>query len=57
MCHINGATLDDEAQMPFGGVKNSGYGKSGGRQGLVEFTETQWITIEGPKQPHYPISE
>lgn len=57
MCHINGATLDDEAQMPFGGVKNSGYGKSGGRAGLAEFTEVQWITIEGPDKPHYPISE
>jgi benzaldehyde dehydrogenase (NAD) len=57
MCHINGATLDDEAQMPFGGVKNSGYGKSGGRAGLAEFTETQWITIEGRTKPHYPISE
>ena len=57
MCHINGATLDDEAQMPFGGVKNSGYGKSGGRASLAEFTETQWITIEGVNKPHYPISE
>lgn len=57
MCHINGATLDDEAQMPFGGVKDSGYGKSGGREGLSEFTETQWITIEGLSKPHYPISE
>ncbi|MFD9699904.1 aldehyde dehydrogenase family protein [Lentzea sp. NPDC059081] len=57
MCHINGATLDDEAQMPFGGVKNSGYGKSGGRAGLTEFTEVEWITIEGPGTPRYPISE
>lgn len=57
MCHINGATLDDEAQMPFGGVKNSGYGKSGGRAGLAEFTEIQWITIEGRTKPRYPISE
>lgn len=57
MCHINGTTLDDEAQMPFGGVKNSGYGKSGGRAGLSEFTEVEWITIEGPTAPHYPISE
>ena len=57
MCHINGATLDDEAQMPFGGVKSSGYGKSGGRQGLEEFTDLQWITIEGRAMPHYPISE
>ncbi|MDX2705838.1 aldehyde dehydrogenase family protein [Streptomyces sp. PA03-6a] len=57
MCHINGSTLDDEAQMPFGGVKNSGYGKSGGRAGLEEFTELQWITIEGSRPPRYPIAE
>ncbi|MFE9422712.1 aldehyde dehydrogenase [Kitasatospora sp. NPDC006697] len=49
MCHINGTTLDDEPQIPFGGLKNSGYGKSGGRAGLEEFTELQWITIEGPR--------
>lgn len=57
MCHINGTTLDDEPQIPFGGVKNSGYGKSGGRAGLEEFTELQWITIEGPQAPRYPITE
>ncbi|MEM9989614.1 MAG: aldehyde dehydrogenase, partial [Pseudomonadota bacterium] len=30
MCHINGPTVHDEAQMPFGGVKESGYGRFGG---------------------------
>jgi acyl-CoA reductase-like NAD-dependent aldehyde dehydrogenase len=44
MSHINGATLDDEAQIPFGGMKDSGYGRSGGIAGLEEFTELQWIT-------------
>lgn len=57
MSHINGTTLDDEAQIPFGGVKDSGYGRSGGAIGLEEFTELQWITIEGPVAPRYPISE
>lgn len=57
MSHINGATLDDEAQIPFGGVKDSGYGRSGGLIGIEEFTELQWITIEGSQPPHYPISE
>lgn len=57
MSHINGTTLDDEAQIPFGGVKDSGYGRSGGAAGIEEFTELQWITIEGPRAPLYPISE
>uniref|UniRef100_B0T6H7 Salicylaldehyde dehydrogenase n=1 Tax=Caulobacter sp. (strain K31) TaxID=366602 RepID=B0T6H7_CAUSK len=57
MCHINGTTLDDEAQIPFGGVKDSGYGRSGGTIGMEELTEVQWITIEGPKAPRYPIAE
>ena len=31
ICHINGPTVHDEAQMPFGGVKASGYGRFGGK--------------------------
>ena len=47
-------TVHDEAQMPFGGVKASGYGRFGGKAGIAEFTELRWITIEtGPQ--HYPI--
>ncbi len=54
ICHINGPTVHDEAQMPFGGVKGSGYGKFGGKAGIDSFTELRWITIE--TQPgHYPI--
>ena len=54
ICHINGPTVHDEAQMPFGGVKASGYGRFGGKAGIAEFTELRWITIEtGPQ--HYPI--
>ncbi|MGC4029982.1 MAG: aldehyde dehydrogenase [Steroidobacteraceae bacterium] len=54
MCHINGATVHDEAQMPFGGVKASGYGRFGGRAGIAEFTELRWITLE-TQESHYPI--
>jgi len=54
MCHINGPTVHDEAQMPFGGVKASGYGRFGGKAGIAEFTDLRWITID--TQPgHYPI--
>ena len=46
ICHVNGPTVHDEAQMPFGGVGASGYGRFGGRQGIDSFTETRSITIE-----------
>jgi acyl-CoA reductase-like NAD-dependent aldehyde dehydrogenase len=54
ICHINGPTVHDEAQMPFGGTKASGYGRFGGHSGIDFFTELRWITIETAKQ-HYPF--
>ncbi len=53
ICHINGSTVADEAQMPFGGTKASGYGRFGGTAGIAEFTDLRWITIE--TSPHYPF--
>lgn len=54
ICHVNGPTVHDEAQMPFGGTKASGYGRFGGKAGIDSFTELRWITIE--TQPgHFPI--
>jgi vanillin dehydrogenase len=54
ICHINGPTVADEAQMPFGGTKASGYGRFGGKAGIAEFTDLRWITIE-TRAPHYPF--
>jgi acyl-CoA reductase-like NAD-dependent aldehyde dehydrogenase len=54
ICHINGPTVHDEAQMPFGGVKASGYGRFGGKAAIAEFTDLRWITIQSQPQ-HYPI--
>lgn len=54
MVHINGATVHDEAQMPFGGTKASGYGRFGGEAGIAEFTELKWVTID-TGTPHWPI--
>ena len=54
ICHVNGSTVSDEPQMPFGGVGDSGYGRFGGKAGIDSFTELRWITIE--TQPgHFPI--
>lgn len=54
ICHVNGATVHDEAQMPFGGVGASGYGRFGGKAGIDSFTELRWITME-TEPGHYPI--
>jgi benzaldehyde dehydrogenase (NAD) len=54
ICHINGPTVHDEAQMPFGGVGASGYGRFGGKAGIEQFTELRWITIE-TQAGHFPI--
>jgi vanillin dehydrogenase len=54
ICHINGPTVHDEAQMPFGGVGASGYGRFGGKAAIAEFTDLRWITIQNSPR-HYPI--
>jgi acyl-CoA reductase-like NAD-dependent aldehyde dehydrogenase len=54
ICHINGPTVHDEAQMPFGGVGASGYGRFGGKAGIAEFTDLRWITVE-TAPGRYPI--
>ncbi len=52
--HINGPTIHDEPQMPFGGVKASGYGRFGGKAAIEEFTELRWVTIQSGRGV-YPI--
>ncbi len=54
ICHINSATVDDEAPMPFGGVKSSGYGRFGSKASISEFTELRWVTMRSTPK-HYPI--
>lgn len=52
--HINDQTVHDEPQVPFGGVKESGWGRFGGRAALEEFTELRWISLQrAPRQ--YPF--
>jgi benzaldehyde dehydrogenase (NAD) len=54
ICHVNGPTVHDEAPMPFGGVKSSGYGHFGGQAGIDAFTDTRWITMQTTPR-HYPF--
>ena len=54
ICHVNSSTVHDEPQMPFGGVKASGWGRFGGRAALEEFTELRWMTVQQGAR-HYPI--
>ncbi|HKH22868.1 MAG TPA: aldehyde dehydrogenase [Solirubrobacterales bacterium] len=54
ICHVNNSTVHDEPQMPFGGVKESGWGRFGGSAALEEFTDIHWTMVMG--QPReYPI--
>jgi len=52
--HVNGATVQNEAQAPYGGTKASGYGRFDGRAVINEFTELKWITVE-PSDQQYPF--
>lgn len=54
ICHINAPTVHDEPQMPFGGVKDSGYGHFGGRAGIESFTDLRWVTVQTSAR-HYPF--
>jgi acyl-CoA reductase-like NAD-dependent aldehyde dehydrogenase len=49
--HINDQTVADEPQMPFGGVKDSGFGRFGGQAVVDEFTELRWVTMRGEGHP------
>jgi acyl-CoA reductase-like NAD-dependent aldehyde dehydrogenase len=49
--HVNDQPVHDEPQMPFGGVKDSGWGRFGGRAAMDEFTELRWITVQSGTRP------
>jgi acyl-CoA reductase-like NAD-dependent aldehyde dehydrogenase len=49
--HVNDQTVADEPQMPFGGVKDSGFGRFGGIAAINEFTELRWVTVRSRTQP------
>jgi acyl-CoA reductase-like NAD-dependent aldehyde dehydrogenase len=49
--HINDQPVGDEPQMPFGGVKDSGWGRFGGTAAIDEFTELRWVTVQSGTHP------
>ncbi|CAA7625580.1 Vanillin dehydrogenase [Candidatus Terasakiella magnetica] len=54
MVHVNNCSILDEPHVPFGGIKESGMGREGGRWSMEEMTETKWITIQ-LGQRHFPF--
>jgi acyl-CoA reductase-like NAD-dependent aldehyde dehydrogenase len=52
--HVNDQPVADEPQMPFGGVKDSGWGRFGGQAVVDEFTELRWVTVQSGSHP-YPF--
>ncbi|HEY5790898.1 MAG TPA: aldehyde dehydrogenase family protein [Gammaproteobacteria bacterium] len=54
MVHVNDSTCYDEPHVPFGGVKESGLGREGGRWSMEEMTETKWVTVQ-MGQRHFPF--
>jgi acyl-CoA reductase-like NAD-dependent aldehyde dehydrogenase len=49
--HVNDQPVADEPQMPFGGVKDSGWGRFGATAAADEFTELRWITVQSGTHP------
>jgi len=50
MVGVNTGLVSDTA-MPFGGVKESGFGREGSRYGIEEYQTIKAITLGGMDQP------
>jgi aldehyde dehydrogenase (NAD+) len=53
MAHVNCSSVNDEPHVPFGGMKNSGVGRHGGKASVDTFTELRWLTLERGGR-HFP---
>lgn len=45
MVHVNDGSIDADACCPFGGCKESGQGREGGRYSVDKLTELKWVTF------------
>ncbi|MFH1113793.1 MAG: aldehyde dehydrogenase family protein [Pseudomonadota bacterium] len=54
MVHVNDSSVYDEPYCPFGGCKQSGVGREGGRHSMEEMSEIRWVTIQKGHR-HYPF--
>ncbi len=55
MVFINDCTLNDEPNAPFGGIKQSGYGREGGKYSMQALTELKWVTVRTQGHPYPPL--
>jgi aldehyde dehydrogenase (NAD+) len=46
MAHVNDQPVNDLANNPFGGEKNSGIGRFGGDWAVEAFTTDKWVTVQ-----------
>jgi acyl-CoA reductase-like NAD-dependent aldehyde dehydrogenase len=52
--HVNDQTIGDEPQLPFGGTKDSDWGRSG-PYSMADFADVQWISTRDDAVSYYPI--
>ncbi|MGA2106079.1 MAG: aldehyde dehydrogenase family protein, partial [Syntrophorhabdales bacterium] len=50
MVHVNDGSIDADACCPFGGCKESGQGREGGRYAVEKLTDLKWVTIQKTKR-------
>jgi acyl-CoA reductase-like NAD-dependent aldehyde dehydrogenase len=48
--HVNDQPVNDEPQMPFGGMKDSGWGRFGVASAIEEFCELQWVSARSGRR-------
>ena len=48
--HVNMPTIDDEIQAPIGGVRESGWGRTG-PYSIHDFTDLVWINVQSGERP------